>query len=79
MENKEITMEQKIEEALDKFRPFLQNDGGNIKFEKFEDGITYVSFKGACTHCPMQSATLNTGIKELLVNEIEGIIDVVSI
>ncbi len=77
MENKNI--EQKIEQALDKFRPFLQNDGGNIKFEKFEDGIVYVSFKGACVGCPMQSATLNNGIKELLINEVEGVTDVISI
>ncbi len=76
---KENNILEKIEESLKKFRPILENDGGNIEVKKFEDGIVYVSFKGACASCPMQSATLNNGIKEMLVNEIEEVTDVVSI
>lgn len=69
-------MEEKINNVLDKLRPFLINDGGNIEFVKYEDGICYISFMGACRDCAINSITLNEGIKEALVNEIPEIIDV---
>ena len=69
-------MEQKIEEVLDKLRPFLINDGGNIEFVKYEDGVCYIRFLGACSGCPMKQMTLNEGIKEALVSEIPEITDV---
>ena len=69
-------MEEKINEVLDKLRPFLINDGGNIEFVKYEDGICYISFLGACRDCAINSITLNEGIKEALINEIPEIIDV---
>lgn len=69
-------MEEKINEVLDKLRPFLINDGGNIEFIKYEDGICYLKFSGACEACALNSITLNEGIKEALVNEIPEIIDV---
>ena len=40
-------MEEKINEVLDKLRPFLINDGGNIEFIKYKDGICYLKFSGA--------------------------------
>ena len=67
----EDKIEDKINEVLDKLRPFLINDGGNIEFVKYEDGICYISFQGAC-----KSVTLNDGIKEALINEIPEITDV---
>ena len=69
-------MEEKINEVLDKIRPFLINDGGNIEFIKYEDGICYIKFTGACINCALNSFTLNDGIKEALINEIPEIIDV---
>lgn len=69
-------MEQRIEEVLDKLRPFLINDGGNIEFVKYEDGVCYIRFLGACSGCPMKQMTLNEGIKEALVSEIPEITDV---
>lgn len=71
-----MKMEEKINEVLDKLRPFLINDGGNIEFIKYEDGICYISFTGACHDCALNSITLNEGIKEALINEIPEIIDV---
>ena len=69
-------MEEKINTVLDKLRPFLINDGGNIEFVKYENGICYIKFMGACRDCALNSITLNEGIKEALINEIPEIIDV---
>ena len=69
-------MEEKINTVLDKLRPFLIYDGGNIEFVKYENGICYIKFMGACRDCALNSITLNEGIKEALINEIPEIIDV---
>ena len=69
-------MEEKINDVLDKLRPFLINDGGNIEFIKYENGICYIKFIGACADCMLNSVTLDEGIKEALINEIPEIIDV---
>lgn len=69
-------MEDKINEVLDKLRPFLIYEGGNVEFVKYEDGICYISFEGACKDCVLNNVTLNDGIKEALINEIPEITDV---
>ena len=69
-------MEEKINDVLDKLRPFLINDGGNVEFIKYEDGICYLKFTGACINCALNSVTLNDGIKGVLINEIPEITDV---
>ncbi len=68
----------KIKEVIDKVRPYLQNDGGDIEFKKFENGVVYVSLVGACSNCPMATQTLQDGIEEALINEIPEVIKVVS-
>ena len=69
-------MEEKINSVLDKLRPFLINDGGNIEFIEYKEGTCYIRFTGACKDCALNSVTLNEGIKEALINEIPEIIDV---
>ncbi len=69
-------MEEKINLVLDKLRPFLVNDGGNVEFVEYKDGICYLRFLGACSMCAINNITLNEGIKEALINEIPEIIDV---
>ena len=76
MENKEVV--KKINEVLDKIRPYLENDGGNVTFKKYENGVVYVSLVGACSNCPMASLTLREGIENALVNEIPEVIKVVN-
>ena len=66
----------KIKEIIEKLRPFLINDGGNIEFIEYKDGICYIRFTGSCASCPMKQMTLNEGIKEALINEIPEITDV---
>ena len=51
MDNKGI--EKKICEVLDKIRPYLENDGGSVKFNRYENGVAYVTLVGACSNCPL--------------------------
>jgi len=76
MSNKEI--EVKIIEVLDKIRPYLQNDGGDVQFKRFENGVVYVSLVGACSNCPMAAMTLQDGVESALVSEIPEVIKVVN-
>lgn len=66
----------KIKEILEKFRPYLQNDGGDIEFIKFEDGVVYVRLLGACMGCSMQDDTLKDGIEDYLLEEVPGVVEV---
>lgn len=63
-------IEKKINEVLDKLKPYLMSDGGNLEFVKFENGTVYIKLLGACSHCSMMEVTLKEGIEEALVNEI---------
>ena len=69
----------KIKEVIEKIRPFLQNDGGDIEFVRFEEGIVYVRMLGACAGCMSLDQTLNEGVREILVENIPGVIEVVNI
>ena len=76
MDNKELEM--KINEVLNRIRPYLQNDGGDVTFKRFEKGVVYVSLIGACSNCPMAAMTLQDGVESALVNEIPEVIKVVN-
>lgn len=69
-------MIENIENVLNKIRPILMNDGGDIEFVKYEDGVCYLKFLGHCATCPMMLMTLNDLIKDSLINEIPEITDV---
>lgn len=71
-----MTIEDQIEMTLDKIRPFIQRDGGDVIFDSFEDGIVYVTMVGACEGCSMVDETLNAGIAIILKEEVPGVIDV---
>lgn len=73
---KEKNTEEKIKVLIDKIRPFLMNDGGNLEFIKYEDNIVYVKLSGACVSCPMMDITLKDGVEQLLINEIPEIKEV---
>lgn len=68
-----------INKVIDKMRPYLINDGGDVEFVKYEDGVVYVKLVGACAHCGLAPMTLQEGIETALVNEIPEVIKVVSI
>lgn len=68
--------EEKIKQLIEKIRPFLINDGGDLEFMKYQDNIVYVKLTGACEGCPMMDVTLKDGIEQILTNEIPEIKEV---
>ena len=74
-----MEVENKIKEEIEKVRPYLQGDGGDVEFVKFEDGIVYVKLNGACANCSLIDYTLKDGIEEILVNEIPEVREVVAV
>lgn len=77
METKEI--ENKIKEILDKIKPFLNNDGGDVEFIKYEDGKVYVKLLGACIDCPMADNTVKEMIEYTLTFEIPEVKEVINL
>lgn len=72
-------IEKQVKEILHKVRPYLQRDGGDIKYIRFEDGIVYVEMLGACVGCGALDSTLKDGIEAILLEEVPGIIGVENI
>ena len=71
--------EQKIIEIIDKLRPFLISDGGNIEFVKYENNIVYIKMMGACANCQMLDFTLKEGIEAAIMNEVPEVSEVVTV
>lgn len=65
-----------IERIIDKIRPYLNSEGGDIEFLKFEEGIVYVRMLGACIDCGALDSTLKDGIEALLVEYVPEVIEV---
>jgi Fe-S cluster biogenesis protein NfuA len=57
-------------------RPAVANDGGDITFRGFKDGIVYLNMKGSCAGCPSSTATLQHGIQNLLKHFVPDVIEV---
>ena len=62
--------------VLEKIRPFLNRDGGDVEFVRFENGIVYVKMVGACAGCDLIDSTLQDGIATLLMEEVPGVVGV---
>jgi Fe-S cluster biogenesis protein NfuA len=72
-------MEDKIKELIDNMRPYLNMDGGDIEFIKYEDHYVYIKLTGACSNCLLQDNTINDGLLAYFqseIPEIEGIVNV---
>jgi len=63
-------MKEKIEQALNKIRPALQADGGDVELVGVDNGIVKVRLTGACGGCPMSQMTLKMGIERHLRKEV---------
>ncbi|MDR1051602.1 MAG: NifU family protein [Deltaproteobacteria bacterium] len=61
--------EQEVEAALNKVRPTLVADGGDVELVDIKDGVVQVRLKGACSTCPMSQMTLKMGVEKLLKAE----------
>ena len=65
-----------IKETLDKVRPFINRDGGDVKFVDFIDGIVYIEMLGACEGCSLINNTIGDGIEIILQEEVPGVLAV---
>ena len=63
-------MHDKVQAVIDKIRPSLQADGGDVELVSVEDGTVKVRLQGACKGCPMSQMTLKNGIERVLKAEI---------
>jgi len=74
-----LKSEEKIINVIDKLRPFLMNDGGNIEFIKYENNIVYIKMMGACANCEMLNITLKEGIEEAIKMEVPEVKEVINL
>jgi len=78
-ENAQGTIYDEVQDVLDKLRPFLQRDGGDVELVEIEDGIVKLKLMGACGSCPSSTITLKAGIERALLEEVEGITEVMQV
>jgi len=71
-----MTIEARIDAALDRIRPFIHRDGGDVWLVKVEDGVAYVQMIGACGGCPASNATLKNGIEAVVREDVPEIVRV---
>ena len=74
-----MEFEEKVElvkKTIEKVRPYIQGDGGDVEFVKLEDDIVYVRVHGACVGCMALDNTLKDGVEALILDEVEGIKEV---
>ncbi len=73
-------MKEKVEAALNKIRPQLRLDGGDVQLiEAGADGVVKVKLTGACGGCPMSQLTLKMGIERILKKEVPEVKEVVAV
>lgn len=72
-------MTEKVKKAIDKIRPSLQADGGDIEFIDFIEGVVKVRLKGACAGCPMSQMTIKGGVERVLKQQIPQVKSVESV
>ncbi|OGP66059.1 MAG: hypothetical protein A2170_14390 [Deltaproteobacteria bacterium RBG_13_53_10] len=66
-------MKELVEKALEKIRPSLQADGGNIELIDVTDGVVKVKLTGACGSCPMSQMTLKMGVEKVLKQQLPDV------
>ena len=69
-------MRAQVEQVLEKIRPALQADGGDVELVDIVDGVVQLRLQGACSGCPSSTMTLQLGIERAIKNEVPGIVRV---
>ncbi len=72
-------MKELVQSALNKIRPVLQRDGGDVELVDIVDGVVSVRLTGACKGCPMSQMTLKNGIEKYLRKEVPEVVRVESV
>ncbi len=68
-----------IKFVIEKIRPFLMSDGGDVEFVKYEDGIVYVKLSGACANCTLADSEIKDTVESILTSEIPDVLEVIQI
>lgn len=71
-----MNITEKVQEVLEKLRPFLLRDGGDVELVDIEEGIVKLRLLGACGSCPSSTITLKAGIERALLEEVPGVLEV---
>lgn len=66
--------ETQIQNVLDKVRPFLQREGGDVEYIGFKEGVVYVRMVGACEGCAYVDQDISAGVEIILMEEVPGVI-----
>lgn len=73
-------MKERVQAAINKVRPYLQNDGGDVELVSVEeDGTVKVRLTGACGGCPMAGQTLKQGVERIVKEEVPEVKEVVAV
>jgi Fe-S cluster biogenesis protein NfuA len=72
-------MQEKVKDVLDKVRPYLVRDGGNVELVSIEGGTVKVKLVGACAGCPHSTMTLKNGIERILKQEVPEVKEVIAV
>lgn len=79
MEDQLLAIEDQVQEVLEKLRPFLQRDGGDVELVGVDEGIVKLKLMGACGSCPSSTITLKAGIERALMEEIPEVKEVMQV
>lgn len=72
-----MNLEEKVIYTLNKIRPYIQSDGGDVSFDHVDEaGIVYIRLHGACVGCGLADVTVKMGIEAILLDEIPEINEV---
>ena len=71
--------EERVRAILEQIRPYLQQDGGDLEYVAFEDGVVKLRLQGACSSCPSSLMTLKMGIENALKQQIAEVKEVVPV
>jgi len=72
-------MREQVEAALDKIRPALRADGGDVELVDVKDGVVTVRLTGACGGCPMSTMTLKMGVERIVKEEVPEVKQLVAV
>jgi len=70
---------EKIEKAIQEIRPLIQQDGGDVSFVSYDNGVVTVALQGACEHCPISGITLKMGIEKQIQQAVPEVTEVIAV
>lgn len=79
MKKKQEKVEDRIKEIIASIRPYINMDGGDLEFVKYEDGYVFVRLSGHCSECEFQDLTISNSLEATLQSEIEEIKGVINV